>query len=150
MSVKSVAEPARIATDVQARAAGAALETKAAETYRIRRGDTLGAIARKSKPDGVTLNQMLMALYQGNRNVFIRDNINLIRAGALITIPDGMDVAAIDAAQAYRKVKLQMAEFARYRRHQSASVAAASVRPASAQRDLITRRVAGRKAARSL
>ena len=142
---KSVAEPARIATDIQARAAGPALEVKAAETYRIRKGDTLGAIARRNRPDGVTLNQMLMALYQGNRDVFIRANINLIRAGAIITIPDRMDVAAVDAAEAFRKVKLQMAEFARYRRHQGAAIAAAAVRPASGQRDVISRRVAVRK-----
>ena len=146
VSAKAVAEPARIATDVQTRAAGPALEIKSAETYKIRRGDTLGAIARKSKPGGVTLNQMLIALYQGNRAVFIRDNINLIRAGAIITIPDRVDVAAIDSAEAFRKVRLQMAEFARYRRHQGATIAAAPVRPASAQRDVISRRVAVRKA----
>jgi pilus assembly protein FimV len=123
---------------------------EAAETYKIKRGDTLGAIARKRKPDGVTLNQMLIALHQTNRNVFIRDNINLIRAGGIITIPGRDEVAAIDSADAFRRVISQMADFARYRRHQGATVAAASMRPASGQRDVISRRVAVRKAVRSM
>ena len=148
--IPRAAEPARTAVAVDAPAARAGRDRQAADTYRIRRGDTLGAIARKWKPDGVKFNQMLIALYQGNREVFIRDNINLIRAGAILAIPDREQVVAIDAAKAFRQVMSQMAEFARYRRHQEASVAAASVRPAPGQRESISRRVAVRKAARSL
>ena len=74
------------------------------DTYRIKRGDTLGAIARKWKPDGVSHEQMLVGLFHTNRPVFIRDNINLIRAGATIFIPGREDVLAISAADAARQV----------------------------------------------
>lgn len=123
---------------------------QAADSYRIRRGDTLGAIARKWKSAEVTLDQMMISLYVGNRHVFIRDNINLIRAGAILAIPDREQVVAIDAGSAFRQVKSQMAEFARYRRHQDGSVAAASVRTAPGQGDGTGRRVAVRKTGRSL
>lgn len=93
---------------------------------------------------------MLIALYQGNRDVFIRNNINLIRAGAILAIPDRDRVAAIDAGKAFRQVVSQMAEFARYRRHQSATVTAASAGSAPGQREAISRRVAVRKTARSM
>ncbi len=142
--------PAKTAAAVDAPSVRSAPRRDAAETYKIKRGDTLGAIARKRKPDGVTLNQMLIALHQTNRNAFIRDNINLIRAGKIITIPGRDEVAAIDSADAFRRVISQMADFARYRRHQGATVASASMRPASGQRDLISRRVAVRKAVRSM
>jgi len=118
------------------------------ETYRIKRGDTLGAIARYWKPQGVTLNQMMVALYQGNPAVFIRDNINLIRAGATLSIPYREEVAAIDTSKASQQVKLQMSEFARYRRQQAAAVSAAPAKPV--QREVVTGRVGVRKAARSL
>lgn len=144
------AEPARTAVAVDTPAARSVRDRQAADTYRIKRGDTLGAIARKWKPNGVTFNQMLIALYQGNRDVFIRDNINLIRAGAILAIPHRERAAAIDAGKAFRQVMSQMAEFARYRRHQSASVTAASVSLAPGQREAISRRVAVRKAARSM
>jgi pilus assembly protein FimV len=118
------------------------------ETYRIKRGDTLGAIARQWKPEGVTLNQMLVALHQGNANVFIRDNINLIRAGATLSIPYLEEVAAIEPSKASRQVKLQMSEFARFRRQQGTALSAAPVRPV--QREVVSGRVGGKKAARSL
>ena len=123
---------------------------QAADSYRIKRGDTLGAIARKWKPAEITLNQMMIALYHGNRHVFIRDNINLIRAGAVLAIPDRKQVVAIDAGSAFRQVKSQMAEFARYRRHQDGTVATASVRTAPGQREGTGRRIAVRKTGRSL
>ena len=144
------AESARSAAAVDAAAARSVRDRRAADTYRIKRGDTLGAIARKWKPDGLTFNQMLIALYQGNRDVFIRNNINLIRAGAILAIPDRDQVAAIDAGKAFRQVMSQMAEFARYRRHQSATVTAASVSSAPGQREAVSRRVAVRKTARSM
>ena len=118
------------------------------EAYRIKRGDTLGAIARKWKPEGVTLNQMLVSLYQRNPDVFIRNNINLIRAGATLSIPYGEEVAAIDSSKATRQVRLQMSEFARYRRQQATAVSAAPGRPV--QREVVSGRVGGKKAARSL
>lgn len=119
------------------------------QSYRIRRGDTLGAIARKWKPEGVTLNQMLVAFYQGNPGVFIRNNINLIRAGATLSIPYREEVAAIEPSKAFRQVRLQMSEFARYRRQQGTAVSAAPVRPV--QREVVSGgRAGGRKAARSL
>lgn len=91
---------------------------------------------------------MLIALYQGNPSVFIRENINLIRAGATLSIPYREEVAAIDTSMASRQVRLQASEFARYRRQQSTAVSAAPVRPV--QREVVGGRVGGRKAARSL
>ena len=78
----------------------------------VNKGDTLGSIARKNKPDGVTLNQMLMALYRANQDAFIRGNINLVRAGRILNIPDREAVAAINAAEATQQVQSQMADFA--------------------------------------
>src|SRR6185436_6416273 len=53
----------------------------AAGTYEVKRGDTLGKIARENKPEGVTMQQMLVALYRANQSAFIRGNMNLVRAG---------------------------------------------------------------------
>lgn len=88
---------------------------------------------------------MMIALYQGNPDVFIRENINLIRAGATLLIPYREEVAAIDTSNASRQVRLQMSEFVRYRRQQAAAVAAAPVR--RGEREVVTGRVGGKKAA---
>jgi len=101
-------------------------------TYEVKKGDTLGEIASKNLPSGVTYNQMLIALYRANQEAFIRDNINLVRAGKILDIPDHEAVAAIDPDDATRLVRSQMADFAAYRRKLAAAAAAAAVASAPA------------------
>ena len=60
------AEPAKPAARIETRPieAAAPAPQRSAGTHEVKKGDTLGAIARANKPDGVTLNQMLIALYR--------------------------------------------------------------------------------------
>jgi len=101
-------------------------QPKTAVTHEVKKGDTLGAIARANMPRGVTYNQMLIALYRANREAFIRDNINLVRAGRILDIPDEEAVSAIDPDDATRLVRSQMADFAAYRRKLAAAAPATS------------------------
>jgi pilus assembly protein FimV len=105
--------------------AAAAPESKPV-TREVKKGDTLGAIARENLTRGITYNQMLIALYRANRDTFIRDNINLVRAGKILEIPDHDTVAAIDPEDAKRLVRSQMADFAAYRRKLAAAAPATS------------------------
>jgi pilus assembly protein FimV len=123
--------------------------TDASDTYRIKRGDTLGGIAHKWKPEGVTYEQMLVGLFQTNRPAFIRDNINLIRAGATLFIPGREDVLSVSAPEATRQVRMHMAAFAKYR-ETAMSAGAGSSRISQAQRDVITRRAGVKKSPRAL
>jgi pilus assembly protein FimV len=93
------------------------------------KGDTLGAIARQNLPEGVTLNQMLMALYRANESAFIRGNINLVRAGRILSIPDREAIIAVGAADANKQVQTHMAGFAEYKRNLAQAVAAAPAAP---------------------
>jgi pilus assembly protein FimV len=100
-----------------------------AKQEEVQKGDTLGAIARRNKPDGVTLNQMLIALYRANEDAFIRGNINLVRAGRILNVPDREAVLAINAADANQVVQSHMSDFADYKRQLGAVVAAAPAAP---------------------
>jgi pilus assembly protein FimV len=84
-------------------------------THEVRKGDTLGAIARSNLRPGVTLNQMLIAIYRANEDAFIRGNINLVRAGRILNIPSAESPAGIDRAEADQLVKTHAAQFAEYR-----------------------------------
>ncbi|OGA69189.1 MAG: hypothetical protein A3G83_10915 [Betaproteobacteria bacterium RIFCSPLOWO2_12_FULL_68_20] len=110
-------------------------------TYEVKKDDTLGAIARRNLPPGVTLNQMLMALFRANREAFIRDNINLVRAGRILSIPDGAAISSVDPEDAKRLVQAHMADFAEYRSRLAAAPTAAEAAPGQ-------REVAGRIAAK--
>jgi pilus assembly protein FimV len=84
-------------------------------TYEVRRGDTLGAIARAHLPPGVSLNQMLIAIYRANQDAFLRENINLVRAGRVLNIPSAEAVSGIEVAEANRLVQSHRAEWEDYR-----------------------------------
>ncbi len=80
----------------------------------VSRGDTLSSIARQVLPDGVNLNQMLVALYRANRDAFIANNMNLLRTGAVLNIPERSDIAAIDTAAAKAEIKMQVGDWRNY------------------------------------
>ena len=93
----------------------AAAPAASAGSVDVKRGDTLGNIARGAKPDGVNLDQAMVAIYRANPSAFIGNNLNLVREGARLSIPDAASMAALDPAEAGREVKLQAANFSAYR-----------------------------------
>lgn len=86
-----------------------------ANTYGpVNRGDTLSTIARQVMPAGVNLNQMLVALHRANRDAFIAGNMNLLKTGAVLTIPEQSEIIAIDAVTANKEVNLQVEDWRNY------------------------------------
>jgi pilus assembly protein FimV len=121
---------------------GAAATSTSGGTYAVRKGDTLGKIARENKPDGVSLQQMLVALYRANQGAFIRSNMNLVREGRILQIPDRDAAAGISSTEASGVVRQHMSDFSDYRAKVGAAVAA---KPAAAAPG---REVTGRIAAK--
>lgn len=80
----------------------------------VNRGDTLSSIARQVLPAGVDLNQMLVALYRANRDAFIADNMNLLRAGVVLMIPEKSEISAIDTSTAKAEIKTQIGDWRNY------------------------------------
>ena len=73
-------------------------------TYEVRKGDTLFGVARKAKHEGVTRNQMILAIVRANPGAFPAGNIHIIVVGTILNIPPRDVVAAIDPAEADRQV----------------------------------------------
>ncbi|WP_292993885.1 FimV/HubP family polar landmark protein [Nitrosomonas sp.] len=80
----------------------------------VNRGDTLSSIARQVLPAGVDLNQMLVALYRANRDAFIADNMNLLRTGVVLKIPDKSEITTIDTSTAKAEIKTQIGDWRNY------------------------------------
>ena len=51
-------------------------------------GDTLYAIAQRNAVPGASIYQMLVALWRANPQAFIQSNMNLLKAGQKLSIPD--------------------------------------------------------------
>lgn len=54
-------------------------------------GETLSGVAERVLPEGVTMNQMMMALFQANPGAF-SGNINVLYEGAVLRVPDGEEL----------------------------------------------------------
>jgi len=73
----------------------------------VERGQTLSAIAHETAPEGVDINQMLLALKQANPDAFYRDNINALKTGAVLRVPSKADAQATAVAAAAAEVMRQ-------------------------------------------
>lgn len=78
-------------------------------------GDTLYAIARANQVEGVSLEQMLIGLYQANPNAFINKNINRLKVGQVLNVPDQGALENINPSQAKREYKAQSAHWNTYK-----------------------------------
>src|SRR5206468_8705319 len=76
-----------------------------------------------NRVEGVSLQQMLVALFRANKEAFVADNMNRLRAGKIISIPDKDASRAVAAADARRIVSAQYADFNEYRRRLGIAVA---------------------------
>ena len=76
----------------------------------IHRGETLSEIANKMRPSNVTLNQMMIAIYRANPEVFMR-NINRMKAGYVMRIPSLSDIQAVSVREANSAVRTQIQEW---------------------------------------
>ncbi len=85
-------------------------------TYEVVRGDTLWEIARDHRPAGdVTINQMMMVLYRMNPEAFFRDNINALKAGAVLRLPELDDLRELPVTTALAQVRTQNQAWESYR-----------------------------------
>lgn len=98
---------------------------KDAETHTVKHGETLGKIASENRREGVNLDQMLTALFRNNKDAFDGENINRLKTGKILSLPDPDTAAAIDAAEARQFVVAQSSDFNAYRRKLAAATLAA-------------------------
>lgn len=74
----------------------------------VRPGDTLwGIAARLERPDGVGVEQAMMALFRTNPAAFSGGNINSLRAGAMLDKPSAQQLLADSSSEARHQVSQQ-------------------------------------------
>ncbi len=99
----------------------------------VRSGDTAGRIAGSHKPANVSLEQMLVAMLRNNPQAFINGNINRIKAGAIIDLPDAQTAGQLDASEAKQTIVAQSKDFDSFRRRLASSVPTAPAPDAKRQ-----------------
>lgn len=132
------AAPAPVTRPAPASYAPAAAPATAAGSGQVtvQRGQTLSQIARELG-QGQSLDQTMIALLRANPEAFIGGNINRLKQGAVLRVPQTGEAARLGEAEAAALVRQQVAEWRQARRPipQPASAAgeavAASSRPSA-------------------
>jgi len=77
--------------------------------YTVQPGDTLGKIAQATLHKGVTVPQMSVAIFRANEGAFLDGNMNHLKVGRTLKIPDRAAAAAVPLEEARQFVAVQRA-----------------------------------------
>ena len=96
--------------------------------YMISRDQTLWEIASRAKPAGATVHQTMLEIQRLNPDAFINGNINRIKAGYIIYLPDAGDITSTDVSATLAEVREQNAAWREGRDAQLNATRRASLR----------------------
>lgn len=116
---KAIAPPPlkveKILSEKKAPKVPAPAKAESANTYGpVKQGETLSKIAAAVKPETVSMEQMLIALYRANQQAF-SGNINRLKTGQILQVPDATQAGSVDHADALKEVRAQAADWNAYR-----------------------------------
>ncbi|WP_229257759.1 FimV/HubP family polar landmark protein [Duganella margarita] len=122
----AAAAPARAEPARPQPAAKPAAKPSAAD-YTVKQGDNLTRIANQVKPVDVSLDTMLVALYRANPEAFAGKNMNRLKSGQILAVPDAEQIRAVGGeGEAHGVVVAHAADFNAYRAKLAGQVAASS------------------------
>jgi pilus assembly protein FimV len=145
-SQPAAAAPARERAPVAARAPNG---NSPGTEYQVRAGDSLSKIATRTKPDGISLDQMLVALFRANPNAFVGENMNRLRAGQILSVPSAEASGAVGASEATGIVIAQAANFNDYRNKLAGQVASGAAQKTDESRQSASGKIAAKVEERS-
>lgn len=118
------AEPAAIAALPPAEAPAPVKSAHASIT--VKQGDTLSKIASQTKSADVSLERMLVALYRANAEAFDGSNMNRLRTGKILRLPQAEELGKLQQAEADKEVRAQVADWNAYRQKLASATAPAA------------------------
>ncbi len=87
------------------------------QEYSVKPGDALWRIADKARGDNrdVSVEQMVLAIYRANQHAFFGNNVNNLKAGKILMIPERDQVEAVAAPEARREFRAQYSAWQEYK-----------------------------------
>src|SRR3989344_1005470 len=105
-------EQAPVAADLRHTLAEAEMQE-----YSVKPGDALWRIADKARGDNrdVSVEQMVLAIYRANQHAFFGNNVNNLKAGKILMIPEREQAATVAATEARREFRAQYSAWQEYK-----------------------------------
>ncbi len=113
--------------DAPSRSTGSTGSTgNSADEYRVQAGDSLSRVASRVQRPGVSLDQMLVALFRANPSAFVGENMNRLKAGVVLSVPSAESAQAVTPTEARRTIVAQSSDFGAYRQRLAGAAATSS------------------------
>jgi pilus assembly protein FimV len=104
------------APKVQAQAPAPAAASKQPGSVTVKAGNTASQLALRYKPQGVSLDQMLVAMLSRNPDAFDAGNINRLKKGAVLEMPSAATASGTSQSEARQTITAQSKDFNEFRR----------------------------------
>jgi pilus assembly protein FimV len=125
--------PARAPRAAAAAPAPVASDAKSG-SITVKAGNTATQLAARYKPEGVSLDQMLVAMLNVNPDAFVEGNVNRLKKGAVIDLPATTSAASnVPQDQARQTITAQSKDFNDFRRRLAQGATAAA--PTASRKD---------------
>jgi len=85
------------------------------DRIKVQRGETASEIAVRNMPNGVSLDQMLLAMLRSNPEAFVDANVNRLKSGSLLTVPTAQQAKSVSREEARKEIQIQTKDFHAYR-----------------------------------
>jgi pilus assembly protein FimV len=118
---------ANVAADTSGNAEGNTTAVNDSAELTTQRGDTLSSIAREVASEGVSLDQVMVGLFEANKSAFTDGNMNRLKVGQIIKVPSKDELTTIDPKQAKKEIKLHASNWNTYKNSLAGNVVAAPV-----------------------
>jgi pilus assembly protein FimV len=85
--------------------------------YSVKKGDTMWRVAEKARGDNkdTSVEQVMLAIYRTNKNAFFGHNVNNLKAGKILKMPEREEVNAVTSPQARREFRVQYSAWQEYK-----------------------------------
>lgn len=75
------------------------------DSWTVERGETLWSIAKSVRPEGVSVQQTLLAIFHNNPDAFINNDMNRMKAGATLKVPESNVMRDVSQAAAVSEIR---------------------------------------------
>ncbi|EDY87439.1 tetratricopeptide TPR_4, putative [gamma proteobacterium HTCC5015] len=103
--------------------------------YAVQQGDIMLNIAEQFRPEDIDINQAMLAIMRANPEAFIQENVNLVREGQVLRIPDEASMRSLGQGEALSEVLAQNALWREYKAQVAGSSVVASETTSEARSD---------------
>ncbi|MGA9030982.1 MAG: FimV/HubP family polar landmark protein [Sulfuricaulis sp.] len=85
--------------------------------YSVKKGDTLWRVAENVRGDktDASIEQVMLAIYRTNKNAFFGNNVNNLKAGKILKVPESEEMKAVTAPEARREFRAQYDAWQEYK-----------------------------------